>query len=115
MKHVHMCPATVRMPTINGSQSALPNFCAANVGRKPFRKSQRNARMPHGFPTVRYTFVAPMFFDPSVRMSFPRSFPMRKPNGMEPTRYAPTAQRIQITDLSIDGYYTKTLRVRRGS
>ena len=82
-----MWPTTHMTPTESGNHDGSAAKCrAASVGRSPFKTSQTKAMSPHFFPTVRKTFVAPMFFDPTVRTSTPRALPMRKPNGIPPTR-----------------------------
>ena len=87
MYGVSMWPTTQATPTQSAASGRKRR--AARVGRRPLRTSHAKATSPHFLPTVRNTFVAPMFFEPTVRTSTPRILPMRYPNGIPPTRYAP--------------------------
>lgn len=55
---------------------------------RPLKKSRMKHVMPYFFPTMRRTFVAPMFPEPCSRMLMPWDLAMSKPKGMEPSRNA---------------------------
>ena len=50
-----------------------PDQCnAAATGMAPLAASRRSVATPKRQPKLRHTLLAPVFFEPSVRMSAPR-------------------------------------------
>ena len=59
----------------------------------PLNASSNSTPIPIGLPSTRMALVAPMLPLPTLRMSMPLAFATRKPNGIEPSKYAPSATR----------------------
>lgn len=60
----------------------------SRAGMRPLRKSRTKQVIPYFFPTVRSTFVAPIFPEPCSRILMPFDLAMSRPKGIEPSRKA---------------------------
>jgi len=59
-----------------------------NTGATPFNPSASKVNIAGTFPTLRNTFVAPIFLLPVLLRSTPDPLVKRSPNGMDPMRNA---------------------------
>lgn len=66
--------------------STPANHPATSTGPNPFRKSSAKHRRKKRLPRTRPTLVAPMFPEPTLRISMPLARRQRSPNGMVPAR-----------------------------
>ncbi len=61
----------------------------------PFIPSNNSVSAPNFFPKILVTLVAPIFFEPNLRISFlAKAFDNNKPNGIDATRYDKTKYNI---------------------
>jgi len=91
-----LCPAIVASPVSECDQFGVSNiYTVIATGIAAFPMSRANATIPQIGPHTRATLVAPVLPLPKFLISIPfTSFPISKPNEMDPTRYPRTMKVI---------------------
>ena len=88
-------PRTARRPKIIGEIPVTPKIVGNKTAKVPLRKSIANTIIPAFFPKIRKVLVVPVFPEPcSRRLMLKKIFPIHKPEGIEPNKYANTSKRI---------------------
>ena len=95
-------PRTARRPKIIGEIPVTPKIVGNKTAKVPLRKSIANTIIPAFFPKIRKVLVVPVFPEPcSRRLMLKKIFPIHKPEGIEPNKYANTSKRIVFIIVSL--------------
>ena len=79
-----------------------PKIVGNKTAKVPLRKSIANTIIPAFFPKIRKVLVVPVFPEPcSRRLMLKKIFPIHKPEGIEPNKYANTSKRIVFIIVSL--------------
>ena len=95
-------PMTARRPKTIGEIPVTPKIVGNKTAKVPLRKSTAKTTKPAFVPRIRKVLVVPVFPEPcSRRLMLKKAFPIHKPEGMEPNRYANTSKRIVFIIVSL--------------
>lgn len=93
---------TARRPKTIGEIPVTPKIVGNKTAKVPLRKSTAKTTRPAFVPKIRKVLVVPVFPEPcSRRLMLKKAFPIHKPEGMEPNRYANTSKRIVFIIVSL--------------
>ena len=95
-------PRTARRPKTIGEIPVTPKIVGNKTAKVPLRKSTAKTTRPAFVPRIRKVLVVPVFPEPcSRRLMLKKAFPIHKPEGIEPNKYANTSKRIVFIIVSL--------------
>ena len=97
-----VCPRTAKRPKTIGEIPETPKIVGNKTAKVPLRKSTAKTTRPAFVPRIRKVLVVPVFPEPcSRRLMLKKAFPIHKPEGIEPNKYANTSKRIVFIIVSL--------------
>ena len=97
-----VCPRTAKRPKTIGEIPETPKMVGNKTAKVPLRKSTAKTTRPAFVPKMRKVLVVPVFPEPcSRRLMLKKAFPIHKPEGMEPNKYANTSKKIVFIIVSL--------------